>query len=116
MIDPVRFEEHFRTFHAFVEGKSGQAFESFAGDPYVVAEEGYKEEVCATGRRLLAVAEWKKSWIGSGRILKAVIAAIEQEENNLVSWKPRWGETRCCVARPVTHRVARRLTRSVPGL
>jgi hypothetical protein len=59
--------------------------------------EHYKEWLYLEARRRLKVEDWSESWIGTGRILKAVRAAIEIKEdkrhrNNIVGWEARYGE------------------------
>lgn len=94
-IDPYLFDRQFQAFSRFVEEKSGVAFVSFAGNPYIDQEEGYKYSIHRVGRDALGVQAWKPSEIGSGRIAEAVIGAIELRrpvKNNLVPWEGRYGE------------------------
>jgi len=77
--------------------KSGQPFYSFE-DGLPLEWEDYKRKVCEEGRKLLSVDEWTEDDIGSGRIIKRVISAIEINirntdiRNNLVQWEARFGK------------------------
>lgn len=56
--------------------------------------ERYKAWLYREAQRLLAAETWKKSWIGTGRILDHVIAAIEirhdqKHRNNIVEWESK---------------------------
>ena len=91
-IDPYLFEKHWDAFLKFIERKSTMHFESFASNPYIHREEGYKLEVNMAGYEALNFESWETSSVGSGQILKAVIDAIEIPANNLVQWEARYGE------------------------
>ena len=93
-IDPYLFEKHLDAFLKFVERKSGMHFESFASNPYIRQEEGYKLKVSMVGNEALNFGTWETSSVGTGQILKAVIHAIEIPGNNLVPWEARYGEER----------------------
>ena len=95
-IDPYLFECQFAAFCAFVEEQSLVPFVSFASHPYSEKQEGYKYKIYRTARDMLAFEDWKKSEIGSGKILLATLASVEITENNLVPWQGRFGK----VARP----------------
>jgi len=96
-ISPLTFNRQFARFAAQVRHSSdGQPFTSFhAGLP---AEwEDYKEDVRNEALRLLNIRSWKRSDVGTGRILTHVIQAIEIHDssrkirNNLVAWQNRFG-------------------------
>ncbi|QSZ67528.1 DUF3883 domain-containing protein [Methanofollis aquaemaris] len=77
--------------------KSGQPFFSFEeGLPR--DWENYKKKVCEEGRKRLAVDEWTEDEIGSGQIIRRLIAAIEIDipntdtTNNLIESGKRYGE------------------------
>ena len=91
-IDPYLFQRQFEAFRAFVEGKSGITFVSFASNPYTEEQEGYKYDLYRAGRDALAFQTWERSAIGSGEIAQAVVQAIEIPDNNLVPWQGRFGE------------------------
>lgn len=93
-IDPYLFQRQFEAFTKFVEEQSGVAFVTFASNPYTQRQEGYKYKIYDAGRIALAFQDWRPSDIGSGKIAKAVIEAIEIPENNLVPWQARFGEDR----------------------
>ena len=93
-IDPYLFEKHLDAFLKFVERKCGMHFESFASNPYIRREEGYKLEVSMVGNEALNFGNWETSSVGTGQILKAVISAIEIPVNNLVQWDRRRGENK----------------------
>lgn len=91
----AKFDEQFRLFAAAIEEESGEPFVSFH---HGLADEweGYKQRIYREGRARLAWAKWKRADIGSGRILAAVIRAIEIHEtgdlrNNLVHWQAKRG-------------------------
>jgi hypothetical protein len=75
---------------------SGAAFETFhEGLP---AEwESYKPPLRARALEIMGAAEWRDDRVGSGDILRSVIAAVEIREprpgvrNNLVRWENRFG-------------------------
>lgn len=91
-IDPYLFERQFTAFSKFVEEKTAVVFTSFASHPYTEEQEGYKYEIHRTAREALAFQAWKKSDIGNGEILAAVIEAIEIPNSNLVPWQGRFGK------------------------
>jgi predicted restriction endonuclease len=91
-IDPYLFELQFTAFKKFVEEKNGVVFTSFASHPYTEEQEGYKYEIHRSAREALAFQAWKKSDIGNGEIITAVIESIEVPNSNLVQWQPRYGE------------------------
>lgn len=91
-IDPYLFERQFAAFRAFVEEQSHVPFVSFASHPYTDEQEGYKYQIHRAARDALAFQAWKKSDIGSGKILAATIASIEISDNNLVPWQGRFGK------------------------
>ncbi|MCH9651897.1 MAG: DUF3883 domain-containing protein [Deltaproteobacteria bacterium] len=71
-------------------------FENFQSG-HAHREEGYKEYVFHEARRRLASGTWQKFDIGTGKILRRVLEAVEINEgkdnrNNLVEWDSRRGE------------------------
>ena len=83
------FKETFEGFKSTL-GKLGKTFVSFReGYPY--EQEAYKLDVRTQGLEILNRDSWTTEDVGSGRILDAVIRAIEINENNLVSWPNRYG-------------------------
>lgn len=90
-IDPVLFQLQFAAFKKFVEEKTGVIFTSFASHPHV-EKEGYKYEIHRAAREALAFQTWKKSDIGSGKIIAATIKSIEFQKNNLVPWQAKYGD------------------------
>ena len=91
-IDRYLFEKHWDAFVDFVQRKSGMQFESFAANPYIRSEEGFKLEASKAGHEALDYSSWKRSSFGTGQILRAVLHAIEIPANKLVPWYPRYGE------------------------
>lgn len=91
-IDPYLFSVHFAAFSEFVQARSGMAFDSFTANPYTVHQEGYKYDIYRHAREQLKQQSWTPQMIGRGEIVRAVIAAIELPENNLVPWRSRYGE------------------------
>jgi hypothetical protein len=96
IIDPQRFNEQFEVFKKRVLAKSKKPFVSFReGLPF--QWEGYKEPLRKDALAALAATTWQKSDIGSGRILKRVVASIEvpkaddHDANNFVSWHEGFG-------------------------
>ncbi len=92
-IDPFLFNSLFKAFSNHVKSKSKIDDLSFVSNPYLEENEFYKYEVYNQGRKKLDFKSWKESDIGTGKIAKAVISAIEMENNNLVTWQPRYGES-----------------------
>jgi len=95
ILSRLTFERQRLRFATLVQRKSGTAFRSFAhGLP--AAWEEYKGVVRERALRILDVPKWKKTWIGTGKILKRVVDAIEINDkggpkNNLVAWQNRYG-------------------------
>ena len=54
--------------------------------------ESYKHLVHHTAREALGLANWKDELIGTGKIIKAVLEAIEIKGNNLADWQARYGD------------------------
>ncbi len=90
-VDEFHIEKQFRSFKRLIETKSRLPLKSFSQNPYTWDQEGYKYEVYRKARRALDLECWKRGYIGSGRIARAVISAIELTENNLVLWQARFG-------------------------
>jgi len=90
-IDPYLFELQFAAFKSYVEEKSGLGFTSFASNTYTDTQEGYKDYIYRAAREALSFDSWRDADIGTGKIAKAVIAAIEIPENNLVPWQAKYG-------------------------
>lgn len=93
-IDEYLFYRYFNLFKQFVEKKSNSKFVSFASNPYLKKEEGYKVEVNIEANKRLNVLQWNPAQIGNGIILKRVISAIELKNNNFVRWQSRHGESK----------------------
>lgn len=90
-VDPVLFERQFVAFADFVRKKSGDEAASFS-NRYVAEQEGYKLQVAEEAKRRLQLSKWRQSQIGSGKISEDVIGAVEIDGNNLVQWRPIYGE------------------------
>jgi len=85
----AHFKETFEGFKSTL-GKLGKTFVSFReGYPY--EQEAYKLDVRTQGLEILNRDSWTTEDVGSGRILDAVIRAIEINDNNLVTWRNRFG-------------------------
>ena len=81
-IEPFPFNELFDAFRSFVVKKSGTSFHSFKGNKYTFEEEGFKDQLYKLGREALAFEAWKPEDVGTGKIARRTIAAIELRENN----------------------------------
>lgn len=91
-LSPTKFRSALSRFQDFHELESGNRLESFADrSNYLQTEEGYKTILPELARRELELPTWKKSLIGSGYIVRRVIAAIEIKGNNLLYWQGRSG-------------------------
>jgi hypothetical protein len=90
-IDQYLFNHQYKRFMQHVQKHSGVPFVSFNANPYTEREEGYKYQLLLDARRALDVDSWKLEEIGSGRIVRATVSAIELKGNNLVAWEARWG-------------------------
>lgn len=96
-ISPTTFAAVFRRFQQAVERdkKSPGPFRDFqSGLAY--AEEHYKEWLYHEAGRRLNLEAWRKSWIGTGKILPLVVQAIEiledkNHRNNIVEWQGKKG-------------------------
>jgi len=84
-IDKISLANQFADFKRFVERKSKVPFQSFGDNPYVQDQEGYKAKLYDEARGVMAFNKWKKSDVGSGKIAKVVVDAIELSDNNLVN-------------------------------
>lgn len=91
-IDMYLFEKQFERFLNHVVDQSGLIVVSFNANPYTEKQEGYKYEIHAAARKALDFGSWSLDKIGTGEILKAVINAIEIQNNNLVQWQSRFGD------------------------
>lgn len=83
-INRYRLEEQFIGWKKFIEEKDKHDFESFGRGNYVEESENYKKDIREKGVELLEAEKWDKAQVGSGTILRKLIAAIEQPNNNLV--------------------------------
>ncbi|MBP2145277.1 hypothetical protein J2129_000731 [Methanofollis sp. W23] len=91
------FHRQYLRFKKAIYLEFGEHFDSFhTGEP--LKQEGYKVEISRQGRRILEFENWNEDNIGTGKILRHVIAAIEINNptldirNNLVQWENRRGE------------------------
>lgn len=90
------FRTEFAHFQRLIAANDkGHAFTNFR-EGIAGAWEDYKPRLRAHALGLLSAEEWDQSSIGSGKILERVIAAIEIQENrvltnNLVFWQNRFG-------------------------
>ena len=89
------FKRQFDHFNDEVIRRSGEPFRSFQ-DGMPSNWEEYKDRVWHEAQERLAFNAWRQKDIGTGRILKAVIDAIEIKvsknfRNNLVAWDARRG-------------------------
>ena len=96
-INPSTFAAAFRRFERAIKlhEDSPGPFESFQTG-LAHDWEHYKEWLYFEAQRSLEVGTWKKMWIGTGEILKRVIASIEIHRNkyyrnNIVEWPGRFG-------------------------
>ena len=91
LISPSKFNTHFDAFKRYMLKESDIKFNSFS-HPYIKEREDYKKDIRDKALNKLNFKDWKKTDIGSGKILKAVINAIEIQGNNLLNWQGRYGE------------------------
>jgi hypothetical protein len=91
-LSALTFQQRFLQFEERVRRRSrGKPFTSFR-EGLPADQEDYKEDVRNEGLRRLGFDKWKSADVGSGRILKQTINAIEIDGlNNLVRWQNRWG-------------------------
>ena len=85
-------QKQINAFITFVAEKAGGSFGSFASNPYLETQEGYKYDVQRAARTELRFPKWNETDIGTGRIIDRVIRAIELPNNNLLPWDARHGE------------------------
>ncbi len=81
-ISAVTFDRQFSAFKSQIQTSSGQPFISFY-EGKAAEEEGYKGPLHNKALRLLNVSTWAQAAVGSGKILRHLIQAIEIKENNL---------------------------------
>ncbi len=92
-VDEFLFEKYFQIWKAYVEKESGEVFISFSSNSKTSEGEGYKENfILPTAWSKLDRKNWKVEDIGTGKLLKRVIHAIEIKGNNLLPWDARYGE------------------------
>nr|WP_312990642.1 hypothetical protein [Brevundimonas diminuta] len=96
-LSPTAFRDAFGRFQRKVAAADhGHAFTNF-NEGLAAVWEAYKPRLRAHAVALLAADNWSESQIGSGTILKRVIAAIEIQDrrvnltNNLLFWQNRFG-------------------------
>jgi hypothetical protein len=96
-ISPLVFDREFSRFKTQIrETSNGREFTSFH-EGVAADGESYKEHVRNEAIHRLQMSTWKRTDIGTGKILKRVIDAIEINEhprhlrNNLVAWPNRYG-------------------------
>lgn len=89
-IRALTFQQQFARFNSILKHSSGKPFNSFR-DGLPSDKEGYKEKIRVKALSILQHQNWKSEEIGSGRILRRVIRAIEINYNNLVAWQNRRG-------------------------
>lgn len=82
--------KRFNDFKEFME-ENGKFF-SFESNPYIKNHESYKKKIYAIGNQRLDVYKWKRSYIGSGKIIQAIKDSIEVEDNNLLIHDNRNGK------------------------
>lgn len=89
VISEVAFKELFDQLKLVVEKESGTALTSFSENTYTNKEEGYKKEVYEKARTALALNDWKKEDVGTGKIFEHIISAIrlDKTDNNLIDWR-----------------------------
>lgn len=86
------FRKAFLRFQSIHEEASGWALDSFSNRKSFAFEwEGYKQAIPDRAGAILNANKWTRKEIGSGDILKRVIAAIELPDNNLLQWQARQG-------------------------
>jgi hypothetical protein len=91
-LSPVAFHHAFRRFQKIHRREDRAYLDSFRNpQAYVHRMEDYKEGVARQAERILDAERWAHREIGQGRILRSVIAAIEQPGNNLLQWDARFG-------------------------
>src|SRR6266849_768761 len=84
------FKSELSRFAKLVQRADGQPFTGF--DAGIAQDwEGYKPKLREEARQILTPSGWGPADVGSGRILSAIIQAIELKRNNLVRWPLRWG-------------------------
>ena len=95
-LTPLIFNRQFSRFDKQIRSETGDAFTSFR-EGLPARWEGYKEELHKEALDRLDVRSWKRSEVGTGRILNRVIHAIQinlprrRIRNNLVDWPNRFG-------------------------
>ncbi len=92
MIDIFLFEQQFQRFREHVIKESGMDLTSFSSNHYTEDQESYKYDLYRDARKSLKFETWEKSDIGSGKIARSVVEAIELPDNNLVQWQSRYGD------------------------
>jgi hypothetical protein len=96
-INPSTFAKVFQRFQRQVEldERSPGPFRDFQSG-LAHSMEHYKEWLYLEARRRLDVGAWKDAWVGTGKIVKRVVAAVEifedkNHRNNIVQWQEKNG-------------------------
>ncbi|WP_070138417.1 DUF3883 domain-containing protein [Crocinitomix algicola] len=89
-ISPLRFETVFENFKEYIKELSNKPFVNFSAG-YMHYREAYKMEIRSAALLLMDTKNWHESDVGSGKILKKLISAIEIKGNNLVQIHHKWG-------------------------
>ena len=97
-IEIPHFEREFRRFNEDIYPRHNSGPLTSFRDGAAAAWEGYKPRLRSKALELLGSEGWRPDQIGTGAILKRLIAAIEipgepQDRNNLVEWEGRFGPT-----------------------
>ncbi len=85
----------FKRFQSIHRHEDRRPLDSFRNpNTYACRTEDYKEQVARQAWTILEPDTWSRREVGRGRILRRVIAAIEQPGNNLLQWDARFGPHR----------------------
>lgn len=90
-------ERRFEQFADFVSMEDGKSFASFKASMFIDNNENYKYSVYDEARENLGNKFWKTDDIGTGKIKKAIVSAIQTRvnhnyrmtDNNLVDWRKK---------------------------
>jgi len=91
-ISPSHFRKAFERLQAIHLKENGVPLDSFANPKSFTYEwEDYKTAIPWRAKAVMQSSRWSKKSIGSGKILEAVIQAIELPGNNLLQWEAKNG-------------------------
>lgn len=89
LLNPAMLYRHIVRFEEFIRAQDNNehGFISFSEKgTFLEREEHYKYDIAKAARNALSCDEWSRSWIGTGKIAKQVLAAMGHADNLVYSF------------------------------